>query len=184
MLRTGLFVLLPIGGAIGERIHAIQLRFDPKVAAAQRPHVTLAGSSGVGPILPGPSVAELRAALSPVSETTPPLTLHFGRPHRYMQTDIIVLPLDSHGPLRTLHERIARSGLRFAPSRFPFSPHATLSLYRQLTPESERALMSVRIDEPFVADRIQVWKTNEPQPAKLLVELELTGGKGLAQRPA
>ena len=119
MLRTGHVVLLPIGGVIRERIHAIQLRFDPKVAAAQRPHVTLAGSSGVGPILPGPGAAELRAALSPITETTPPLTLHLGRPHRYMQTDILVLPLDPHGPLRTLHERIARSGLRFAPSRFP-----------------------------------------------------------------
>lgn len=178
MLLNGLFVLIPIDGPIGERIHAIQLQFDPKVAAAQRPHITLAGSSGVGPIAPRTTVKELRRALEPVAATTPPLQLHFQRPHRFMQTDIVVLPLDPHGPLRTLHDRVARSGLRFNPARFPFSPHATLSLYRQLTPEALRALMAVRIDEPYLARRIQVFKTAEPQPAKLLLELELEGKEG------
>ena len=30
-----------------------------------------------------------------------------------MQTDIIVLPIDPHGPLRILHDRIITSGLPF-----------------------------------------------------------------------
>ena len=52
-----------------------------------------------------------------------------------MQTQIVVLPLDPHGPLRTLHERIKMSGLRAARPRFYFTPHVTLNLYRELPPE-------------------------------------------------
>ena len=45
-------------GAAGERILALQRRYDPKLAAMGLPHVTLAGSSGVGPVLAGTKVAE------------------------------------------------------------------------------------------------------------------------------
>jgi len=47
---SGIFLIAELDGAIGERIHAIQKRFDPKLAAESPPHVTLIGSSGAGPI--------------------------------------------------------------------------------------------------------------------------------------
>jgi len=106
--------------------------------------------------------------------------LHFEHPVRFMQTDIIVLPLDPHGPLRTLHERIMASGLRFQPARFHFSPHCTLSYFPSMTPAMQRRLLRVRIEHPVIISRIQFYLTRDPQPARQLLELKL----GMGHEPA
>ena len=172
---NGIFLLAPIGGAAGERICELQRRYDPKLATMGRPHVTLAGSSGVGPILPDTSEARLRAALEPIARTTPPMTLRFGAPHRFMQTNIVSLPLDTRGPLRELFERVRTSGLRFGPVRFAFTPHATLSYVPELDRRMERQLLAERVAEPVVVDRLELSLTNDPQPRQHLFELVLEG---------
>jgi hypothetical protein len=93
-----------------------------------------------------------------------------------MQTNILVLPVDSHGPLRILHDRIVASGLPFTRARYTFSPHATLSLYQSLDAKSIRELLKTRIPEPFVLKAIQLYHTRDPQPSRKLLELPLTGG--------
>ncbi len=175
MAINGIFVIASIGEAATERIAAIQREFDPKLAATSPPHLTIAGSSGVGPMVPTIPVAEIRAALEPIAASTPPLILPFGMPIRFMQTTIIVLPLDPHGPLRTLHERIATSGLRFERPRFAFTPHTTLSFYPTHPPSTLRRLLSIRVEEPAVIARISIQHTMDPQPSRTLLELDLTG---------
>ena len=170
---NGIFIVSELTGDVRERVHEIQRRFDPKLARGTPPHVTIAGSSGVGPLPVGVSPERVREALAPILRATPPITVRFEPPHRYMQTDIVVLPIDAHGPVRALHEAIATSGLRFAGSRHQFSPHCTLSFYRTLTPEAERALMAVRIEEPVMIERLQFYRTVEPQPARTVLELPL-----------
>ena len=103
------------------------------------------------------------------------MTVAFLAPQRFMQTDIIVLPLDSHGPLRALHDGIVTSGLPFARARYTFSPHCTLSLYQTLDADLRRELLKIRIPEPFVIDAIQLYHTRDPQPSRKLLELPLTG---------
>ncbi len=95
---------------------------------------------------------------------------------RFMQSEIVVLPLDPHGPLRILHDRIATSGLPFLRARFTFSPHCTLSLYPTLTRDTERELLAVRIRDNAQIDRITVYQTLDPQPSKKLLELPLSDG--------
>lgn len=171
----GIFVLTELTGETAAAVAEIQRRFDPKLARLSPPHVTLAGSSGLGPIPTDTPVEEIRAALAPIASSTAPLTLKFDAPHRFMQTDIVSLPLDPHGPLRTLHERIGKSGLRFRASRFQFTPHCTLSFYPTLTLKRERELLALRVSTPVVIDKLQVYLTRDPQPSRLLMEMELTG---------
>jgi 2'-5' RNA ligase len=171
----GIFILAELGGEAGARIKEIQERYDPKLSRLTPPHITITGSSGVGQIPADTPVAKLREALEPIAATTAPLTLSFLPPHRFMQTNIVVLPLDPHGPLRTLHERIATSGLSFARPRFPFSPHATLNFYPELTPVRSRELLSLRFTAPAVIDRLIVSLTRDPLQAKTLLELPLSG---------
>jgi 2'-5' RNA ligase len=170
---AGIFVIVEVKGTAGERIHEIQRRFDPKLAATNPPHITLVGSSGVGPISAGTSEDEIRRRLGPVAQRSAPLTLAFGPPHRFMQTNIVVLPLDPHGPLRTLHERIATSGLSFARARFAFTPHATLNFFRTLSKEEIREILSLRVPEPVIVDHLRFSLTDDPNPAQNLFELRL-----------
>jgi 2'-5' RNA ligase len=175
-VAEGIFIIATIGVAAEGRVAAIQREFDPKLAANSPPHVTLAGSSGVGPICAPVSVDELRAALEPIAAATAPMVLPFQRPHRFMQTNIVVLPLDPHGPIRVLHERIAASGLPFERPRFAFTPHVTLSLYRTLGTDEVRRLLATRVSEPAVIERVSVQLTNDPQPSRTLLDLPLLGG--------
>ena len=175
-MLNGIFILAELPGSVSDQIRAINERFDPKLARYKPPHITLTGSSGVGPIPPSVTVEEMRAAIEPIAESTAPLTLSFRPPQRFLQTDIIVLPIDPHGPIRVLHDRLLTSGLPFTRSRYTFSPHATLSLYPSRDAKSRRELLDVRISEAFVVDAIQLYHTRDPQPSRKLLELQLTGG--------
>ena len=179
--QNGIFIIAEIGGEAGAEIRRVNERFDPRLARYKPPHVTITGSSGVGPIQGSTSADELRQRLEPITSTTEPMTLDLDHPLRFMQSDIVVLPLDPHGPLRVFHDRLATCGLQFTRARFTFSPHCTLSLYATLTPASERELMSIRIHAPVVIDSIQVYQAFDPQPARKLLGLPLSGNASSVQ---
>jgi 2'-5' RNA ligase len=174
-VKTGIVILAELQGPLRERILDVQRRFDPKLAAGVPPHVTITGSSGMGPISTATSAAQLRAALEPIARETSPMILRFLKPHRFMQTDIIVLPLDPNGPLRALHERIRSSGLAYEQPRFTFTPHVTLTFFRQLSPQDAKTLLALRFDDPVLVDRISAHKTVNIVNSKKLLELPLTG---------
>lgn len=171
----GIFILGEIRGEMGRKLRELNERFDPKLARSKPPHLTITGSSGVGPLRGDLAPEEIQSRLQPVAASTPPLELTFAPPTRFMQSNIIVLPLDPHGPLRLLHDLIATSGLPFARARFTFTPHATLSLYPTLAPDALNELLALRISESFVLDAFQVYLTSDPQPARKLLELHLSG---------
>ena len=172
---TGIYVIAPLQPSLAALVGDIQSRFDPKLARLMPPHITIVGSSGAGPIAPTTTVDELRTILTPIAQSTAPMTLALGDPVRFMQTEIIVLPLRPYGPLRDLHERIARSALTYARPRFAFTPHITLSFYRQLSPDERRSLLALRIDEQVELTRIECSLSNDPQPPRHLLTLPLDG---------
>lgn len=176
MQLNGIFIIAELPGEIANRIREINERYDPRLARYRPPHITLTGSSGAGPIPPSVTVDEIRAKLQPIAVDTMPIELSFQRPQRFMHTDIVVLPIEPHGPIRALHDGIVTSGLPFTQARYTFSPHATLSLYQSLDPKSIRELLKTRMPEPFVINAIQVYHTRDPQPSRKLLELQLTGG--------
>ena len=178
--KNGIFILVNLQGALADAIHAIQQRFDPRMANFARPHFTLIGSSGAGPIAADTPLERLHEVLDPIAKTTAPLSLHFDRPVRYMQTNTFALPLDPHGPLRALHDRVKAGGLSFGRTRHAFTPHVTLSHYRTPTEADAKELLSMRIDEPFLVDHLVVSLTEVPSKPRTLFELELMGlGSGV-----
>lgn len=174
-MKPGIVILSELQGELRDRILEIQRRFDPKLAAGIPPHLTLTGSSGMGPISTSTTTDELRAALEPVARETAPLTLSFLPPIRFMQTNVVVLPLDPNGPVRVLHERIKSSGLSYEEPRFTFTPHVTLSFFRELSPSDAKALLALRIPGPVRIDRISAHRTVDMLNTKKLIELPLLG---------
>lgn len=174
-MKPGIVILGEMRGEMRARILEIQRRFDPKLANGLPPHITLTGSSGMGPFPSRTTEAELRAALEPIARVTPPLELRFLPPMKFMQSNIIVLPLDPNGPLRQLHERIKMSGLKYEQPRFTFTPHVTLNFFRELPPSDVRELLSVRIQEPLILDRISAHRTTDQITSRKILQLSLTG---------
>jgi 2'-5' RNA ligase len=174
-VKSGILVIAPLEEPLRTRILDFQQRFDPKLAASQPPHVTVAGSSGMGPISTRTTTGELRRAMEPIARHTAPMSLRFQAPVRFMQTNVVVLPLDPHGPIRELHDRIKAAGLLYEQPRFPFTPHVTLSFFPEPTPENLRAMLALRVEDPVVLRRIQCHETLDLTRTRLLLELELTG---------
>lgn len=166
---------MELAGPARARVLEVQRWADPRYASESPPHVTMVGSSGAGPMPIQTTRDAIRELVEPITLDTAPIAVELLRPHRFMQTEIIVLPIDPHGPLRTLHERIRSCGLDFERPRFPFSPHVTLNFYPKLTRDMEKKLMAVRVTEPALLTSVKFWLTIEPQPARLLLELELNG---------
>lgn len=177
-MKSGIIIISELHGAVRDRVLEIQRRFDPKLAAMLAPHVTITGSSGIGPIATSTSVDALHRALDPIAADTAPMTLRFKHPMRFMQTNVFVLPLDPHGPLRQLHERIMKSGLPYERPRFTFTPHVTLSFFRELPPADARALLAMRVEEPVVVDHIAAHRTTDTLETARILELPLRGGAG------
>lgn len=171
--QAGIFIVAELEGELRARIAATQREHDPRLALLWPPHITIVGSSGVGPLLADTRPDELRAALGPVAARHSPLSLAFGVPERFPGRDIVMLPLDPHGPVRALHEDLGASGLRTYRARYPFTPHCTLTMYPPLSRNRERTLLALRFGEPFVIARLRVLLTRFPQPAKLLLDLPL-----------
>jgi 2'-5' RNA ligase len=170
---NGIFITAELEGEQAARIRAVQQRHDPKLANEFPPHVTLIGSSGAGPIAPDSTIEELRQRVLGVTDRTAPIRVQFEPAMRFIGREIVVLPIDPHGPLRALHEAIKMSGVRFEVARWPFTPHCTLNYYATLTPDRLRLLLAVRETEPWEITTLRVYHTREHERAKLLFEAPL-----------
>jgi 2'-5' RNA ligase len=172
-VKSGIFVIAPIEGEVGEHIATLQRTYDPRILKLGPPHVTIIGSSGAGPVAPTTPVDELRRKITPIALDTPPIAITFQPPMRFMQTEIVVLPLDPHGALRELHERLKTSGLPYAKPRFYFTPHVTLNLYRELPRDLLNRLLLERFPETVMLRRIECHLTTDSGDSTLLVEIPL-----------
>lgn len=174
-MKPGIIVMSELHGELADRIHGIQQRFDPRMAAELPPHITIAGSSGMGPISAETADDELRAALARVAADTAPFTVRLEPPMRFMQSLVVVMSVDPNGPIRALHERIKSSGLAYEPPRFTFTPHLTLSFYPELSREQLRELLRTRVDEPVIIHSIQAYRAVSLTRTMKIADLPLTG---------
>jgi 2'-5' RNA ligase len=173
-MKTGIVLLAELSGPVADRIHELQRRFDPRMANELPPHVTLSGSSGMGPIPSSVTAANLREILEPIARETAPIGIRFQPPMKFMQKDVVVLPIDPHGPIRALHERIKTSGIPFGRPRFAFTPHCTLSFYPELSRARLAELLSIRIEDAVTIDRIAAFKAVGVDRTENILELPLS----------
>jgi 2'-5' RNA ligase len=174
-MKPGIIVMSELSGELAERLRAVQQRFDPRMAGELPPHITIAGSSGMGPIPPETTDEELRDALEPVTRMHEPFSVRLQPPMRFMQSTVVVMQIDPNGPIRALHERIKQSGLRYEQPRFTFTPHVTLSFYPELTRERLRDLVRVRFPDPIVIDSIQAYRASSLTTTSKVLDLPLSG---------
>jgi 2'-5' RNA ligase len=174
-LKLGIVVMFELTGSLGDRLRQLHARFDPRMAVELPPHITITGSSGMGPISPEVTDEELRVALQPVALETAPFLVRLEPPIRFMQSTVVVMTIDPNGPIRALHERIKRSGLPFEPPRFTFTPHLTLSFYPELNRERLRDLLRFRVDEPVLVDAMQAYRAVDLTRTKRVLHLPFGG---------
>jgi hypothetical protein len=161
------FIVADLPDSIAAWVRSVRLKFEPAIAHLPA-EITLAGSSGLGAVAPGQSIAWIQSILEPIVAGHLPFETQFLGIDTFHGTDIFFASPDPN-PFETLHAAIARSGITFAPSRFPYRAHCSLKGLTRLRPGEREALMSLRPPaEPFTVRRISVYEIDQMQPNCLL----------------
>jgi 2'-5' RNA ligase len=180
-MKPGIVVMSELRGALADRLRDLQARYDPRMAAELPPHITITGSSGMGPIAPETTDDELRRTLEPITRDFFPFSVRLQPPIRFMQSTVVVMLIEPNGPIRALHERIKLAGLPYEPPRFTFTPHLTLSFYPELSPQRLRELVRFRIDESVTIDAIQAYRALDLTRTNKVLDLPLSGAASPAR---
>jgi 2'-5' RNA ligase len=151
------FVCLDLPEPKASEVLAIRRRHRDEFRSALPAEITVAGSSGNGPLEPGQDPEHVLAVIDDIAATTPPIRAEFGPVLRFPGTDIFVFTLRDEVPLRDLHQRIATSGLRFRPSPFPFSPHCTLGSRSPVSDAEADQMLSLTPPGAFILDAVAVY---------------------------
>lgn len=171
------YVVLDLPQPVAGKVLAVRRHHRDEYRAALPAEITIAGSSGVGVFAADQDLVEVFSMLDSIAAETAPIRASFSRVLRFPGTDIFVLTLADEEPFRTLHRRIAASGLRFEPSPFPYTPHCTLRSRSPVTEEEAADLFSVRIEDVFMLDTLSVYQADS-LPLTLLHRAKLTGDAG------
>jgi 2'-5' RNA ligase len=160
------FVVAELPGAVAEWVREMRGRFEPGIAHLPA-EITLAGSSGVGPIAPGQSVDSVQRMLAKALAGRLPFKARFTGIGNFPGTEIFFAAPEP-GPFNSLHAAVVASGIAFGPSRFSYNPHCSLKGFTPLKPGQREAIESVAVpSEPFTISTVSVYEMAGMQPTRL-----------------
>lgn len=165
------YVVLDVPKPVASLVSEARRRFSP-LRAEYPVEITIAGSSGVGPIDPDQDEGFVFSTLGQIASTTAPIQVRFDRVQRFDGTTLYYLAPEDRRPFDELHERIAHCGIDFGDSPFPFNPHCTISGV-ELSEAQQSEIESVRVERPFVIERLAVY--SEPLPIETHFAAPFTG---------
>ena len=123
--RLPAYIVLEIPAPVGGMIQTIRDSLATPVARLPV-EITVAGSSGVGPIPPGTDTRETEGMLKSVLAGLKPFQVRFQEIGCFPNTNIFYLSPQERRPFDDIHKALKESGIRFAPSPWPYNPHCTL----------------------------------------------------------
>ena len=151
------YVVLDIPSPIAERVLAIRERAADPFRYSLPAETTVSGSSGTGPLAPDEDLDGVAAVLDRIATETAPIAAAFGAVRRFPESDVFYLAFVDEAPLRALHRRIAKSGLRFQPTPFPFGPHCTLRTRSPVTDAEAADLFVSTVPGRFTLDTLSLY---------------------------
>jgi hypothetical protein len=161
------FIVAELPAELAAWVRAVRESFEPGIAHLPA-EITLAGSSGLGPISTGQSIESIRSALESALVGRLPFEARFNGVDNFPGTDIFFASPEPE-PFVTLHRAIATSGIGFAPSNFPYRAHCSLKGMTPLQPGQRETLARLTVPTaPFTVRTVSVYEMDRMQPKLLL----------------
>ena len=104
--------------------------------------ITLAGSSGVGPIPVGTDLSLIERHLDRTLSSISPFRTRFSAIRTFPNTSIFYLEPFDRSPFDHLHQELRVSGIPFSEIRWPYNPHCTLRGGAPLSAEAAFELLT------------------------------------------
>jgi hypothetical protein len=163
------FIVAELPDEVAAWVRTIREAFEPAIAHLPA-EITLAGSSGVGPISQSQDIASVRSRLESALAGRLPFAARFEGIGSFPGTEIFFASPEP-APFAALHQAIVNSGIAFGPSAFPYRPHCSLKGFTPLRPGERDALDGLSVPaEPFTIRRVSVYEMDR-RPATLLVSI-------------
>jgi 2'-5' RNA ligase len=161
------FIVTDLPEAIAAWVKLVRQDLEPGIAHMPA-EITLAGSSGVGPLKVGQNLGDVERMLFELLEHRLPFEARFLRVGNFPNTEIFFLE-PAREVFDDLHKLIANSALEFEANPFPFNPHCSLKGLTPLQPRDRERLERLIVPiEPFLFQAVSVYELENMQPKRLL----------------
>jgi 2'-5' RNA ligase len=114
--------------------------------------ITLAGSSGVGPIPVGTDLSVIQRHLERILPNLSPFRTRFSAIRAFPNTSIFYLEPFDRSPFDHIHRELRSSGIPFSECPWPYNPHCTLRGGKPL----DAAAASELLARPFPQEEFQI----------------------------
>jgi 2'-5' RNA ligase len=158
MIKHRAFIVAEIPEPVRSQVRA--LRDSLKTLTAKLPvEITLAGSSGVGPIPAGTDLSLIERQLERALSGIAPFRARFSGVRSFPNTAIYFLEPNDRSPFDELHQKLRGSGIPFLETPWPYNPHCTLRGGEPLSAEETLELASRPFpDEEFWINTVSVYQ--------------------------
>lgn len=171
------YIVLELPEPIASTTRRYRELFD-KERSSLTAELTLTGSSGTGIISLGQSLDDVLALVDKTAAANEPFEAAFEKVKYFPSTATYYLSFREPAPFQRLHDAFAKSGIRFEPSPYPFTPHFTLKLHKEPGQEELSKLLSLKPPEgSFILDTVAVYCLPEPLKPELLHRVKLGSGR-------
>ncbi len=162
-----LYFVLNIPAPFCDRVLGLRRTIKDNFFTELPAEVTIAGSTGVGILDPMQDLAAAYSIIDRIADQTAPIEAAFGPAVRFPGTDIFALSFEDEAPFRVLHEKVAKSGIKFRESPHAFTPHCTLRSGAPVSAAEQTRLLAMRVPGRFTLDALSICRLDRP-PVTLL----------------
>jgi len=168
------YIVAEIPEPVRSQIQA--LRDSLNTLTAKLPvEITLAGSSGVGPIPVGTDLSVIQRHLERILPNISPFRTRFSAIRAFPNTSIFYLKPFDRSPFDHIHRELRGSGIPFSECPWPYNPHCTLRGGKPLDAEAASALLARSFpEEEFQINTVSVYHLDDlTMDCKLLYQQTL-----------
>jgi 2'-5' RNA ligase len=124
--------------------------------------ITLAGSSGVGPIPVGTDLSVIQCHMERILSKISPFRTRFSSIRAFPNTSIFYLEPFDRSPFDHIHQELCSSGIPFSESPWPYNPHCTLRAGEPLDAEAASELLARFFPkEEFQINTVSIYHLND-----------------------
>ena len=157
MLKKG-YIVAELPKSISDKVYQLRKRYD-SVTAKLPVEITLAGSSGVGPIIEAKQINIATRVLEEVAKKITPFEGKFSKMARFPNTDIFYLELENRLPFESIHNQFKKSEIEFTSNPFEYAPHCTIRAVGPISEADERNIWTEFVPvEPFLISTLSVYE--------------------------
>jgi 2'-5' RNA ligase len=142
ILDNNSYIIAEIEDPAMTEILNLRKKYD-NVTAQLPVEITLAGSSGVGPISPGQSIDSIINQIDRILDSVTPFTFTFKDFNRFENTKIFFLEPSDRKEFDKLHSCFSESSIAFSHIPFPYNPHCTIQSSHGLLSEDQIEILRV-----------------------------------------